>query len=691
MFVSCQKTAQFIFTKRGTLPLCEEIDEAAQISGVLMKPGETFAHGKYTLLRKLRSSGMAEVWLARQHGTEGFAKDVVIKRILPHLAEDDKLVTMFLDEARIAANLNHANVVHIFDLGNDGENYFIAMEYIRGYDIEQICEQLKSRNTPFPIEYAVRIIADTCLGLGYAHDCTTADGTPMGVVHRDVSPQNILVSHTGVVKLIDFGIAKARTSSSRTQVGHTKGKICYMSPEQMMARELDRRSDLFSTAVVLYEMLCATKPFDGDNLLACFHKLMKEGIPSPRELRYDIPPRLEAILMKGLAKDREERYPTAAAFRYEMEGFLREMGISVGPEHLADFLKWLFTPPESTQVVLDLPRVSPVHPNVAYPSPSAPMISTQDRISAVPRPVTKPNLPTGHNFTPPRAKTGSGFGIGAAEVTVMDDLVRQEPHFGFEPTDINPNIAHHPSLQSNYSSPQVPSMAVSRHHTGPDLGLPMELEEEDNPYARRRRDAGGGGGVWIWALFGFVLLTSGAVAAHFMGWLPGSLPKENPPSPPPTIRAISNPSDAGAALPTPPPPTPPLPNTTRPEDPRTQPPSTPPAIERRTEPVRPRPPVRTAKRPTPRPVARNNGCPRGGRGKLILDTPEKGQAYPAADPTDSFEVPNLSEAKSLPAGRHPIVFIWGNNKRWKTSVCVYRGKVTQYTCEMKRYCRVSRE
>ncbi len=634
---------------------------------------------------------MAEVWLARQHGTEGFAKDVVIKRILPHLAEDDKLVTMFLDEARIAANLNHANVVHIFDLGNDGENYFIAMEYIRGYDIEQICEQLKSRNTSFPIEYAVRIIADTCLGLGYAHDCTTGDGTPMGVVHRDVSPQNILVSHTGVVKLIDFGIAKARTSSSRTQVGHTKGKICYMSPEQMMARELDRRSDLFSTAVVLYEMLCATKPFDGDNLLACFHKLMKEGIPSPRELRYDIPPRLEAILMKGLAKDREERYPTAAAFRYEMEGFLREMGISVGPEHLSDFLKWLFTPPESTQVVLDVPRVMPMHATpMAYPPPAAPMLSTQDRISAVPRPVTKPNLPTGHNLTPSRTNTGSGFGMGAAEVTVMDDLARQEPHFGFEPTDINTSLAHNPSFLPNYSSPQIPSMGSPQHHTGPELGLPMELEDEENPYARRRRDDRGGGGLWIWALFGFVLLTGSAVAAHFMGWLPGSpSTKDNPPSPPPTIRAIAAPpADAGPNLPTPPPKK--TPDPVRPNESRIPPRTTPPVVERRTEPVRRTPTVRPTKRPKPRPVARN-GCPRGGRGKLILDTPEKGQAYSAADPTDSFEVPNLSEAKDFSAGKHTIVFIWGNNKRWKTTVCVYRNKTTPYTCEFNRYCRINRE
>ncbi|MCB9637994.1 MAG: serine/threonine protein kinase [Myxococcales bacterium] len=658
-----------------------------------MKPGETFAHGKYTLLRKLRSSGMAEVWLARQHGTEGFAKDVVIKRILPHLAEDDKLVTMFLDEARIAANLNHANVVHIFDLGNDGENYFIAMEYIRGYDIEQICEQLKSRNTSFPIEYAVRIIADTCLGLGYAHDCTTADGTPMGVVHRDVSPQNILVSHTGVVKLIDFGIAKARTSSSRTQVGHTKGKICYMSPEQMMARELDRRSDLFSTAVVLYEMLCSTKPFDGDNLLACFHKLMKEGIPAPREIRHDIPPRLEAILMKGLAKDREERYPTAAAFRYEMEGFLRELGISVGPEHLADFLKWLFTPPESTQVVLDVPRVMPMSPMphtapLSNPHLPAPMISTQDRISAVNRPITGPNLPTGHNLTPSAPSMGSGFGLGAAEVTVMDDLARQEPQFGFEPTDIAPNPTQGPSFLSQYSSPQMAAPGSS-HYTGPELGLPMELEDE-NPYAHRRRDNGGGGGVWIWALFGFVLLTGAAIAAHYMGWLPGGQPAGVPTPAPPTFRAIATRNTPPPKAPDNPPKAPE--KRPQPEVRRVVPPA---PVARKQEPRRP--PVVRRVRPRARSrakvAARSGGCPRGGRGGLILDTLEKGQAYAGNAVDEMFAVPNLLEAKRLSAGWHTVTFVWGSGGRpWKKRLCVRRGKPTQYSCELnKRRCRLSDE
>lgn len=371
-----------------------------------MKPGEIFAQGKYTLIRKLRSSGMAEVWLARQHGTEGFAKDVVIKRILPHLAEDEKLVTMFLDEARLAANLNHPNVVHIFDLGSDGQNYFIAMEYIRGHDLEQIQEQLKLRHIPFPVELAAQIVSNTCLGLAYAHDCKTADGSPMQVVHRDVSPQNILVSETGVVKLIDFGIAKARTSSTRTQVGHTKGKICYMSPEQMMARELDRRSDIFSLGVVLYEMCCGAKPFDGDNLLACYHKL-KQGIVDPREHRPDIPHHLAEIIKKSLAYDREERFPTATAFRYELQRYLNQEGVSIGPEHLADFLLWLFSPPDSTQFVFEFPRKKGPVPS---PPPSVelfPPLATQDYAKKV-TPLPQAAAPITPAFSPPAMRSSPG-------------------------------------------------------------------------------------------------------------------------------------------------------------------------------------------------------------------------------------------------------------------------------------------
>lgn len=505
-----------------------------------MKPGETFAQGKYTLIRKLRASGMAEVWLARQHGTEGFAKDVVIKRILPHLAEDEKLVTMFLDEARIAANLNHPNVVQIFDLGNDGRNYFIAMEYIRGHDLEQIQDQLKQRRMPHPLELAVQMVSNTCLGLAYAHDCKTADGTPMQVVHRDVSPQNVLVSEAGVVKLIDFGIAKARTSSTRTQVGHTKGKICYMSPEQMMARELDRRSDIFSLGVVMYEMICAVKPFDGENLLACYHK-MKQGIPDPRTHRDDIPAPLANIVMKALAYDREDRYPTATALRYELQRYLNNEGVSIGPEHLSDFLTWLFSPPDSTQFVFDFPhkkKKPEAAPEKVMTPPSQPLPTlkgpppntTQDyqQRSTPPAQPSAPRTPAlSGPIGPPMPPAGrrphhTGPQLMLDDSTIADD----SPIGGSQYTGLN--------LDAGFS-----------HTTGPELGVvPLDLDEDlENPYSMRRRKKRSNPLMFLLPL---LLLGGGGAGAYFMGFFDTQTNLPVTPEPPSIATPAKN-ADAGAA------------------------------------------------------------------------------------------------------------------------------------------------
>lgn len=610
-----------------------------------MKPGEVFAQGKYTLLRKLRASGMAEVWLARQHGTEGFAKDVVIKRILPHLAEDEKLVTMFLDEARIAANLNHPNVVQIFDLGNNGRDYFIAMEYIRGYDIEQIQEQLKLRHLSFPAEIASKIIADTCLGLAYAHDCKTAEGTPMQVVHRDVSPQNILVSETGVVKLIDFGIAKARTSSTRTQVGHTKGKICYMSPEQMMARELDRRSDIFSAGVVLYEMLCSHKPFDGDNLLACFHKLMKEGIPSPRQLRGELAPQLENIVMTALERDREDRYPTATALRYELQKYIDGEGVSLGPEHLADFLKWLFNPDDSTQVMFDLPRQK-----------------QKASRSSTPLPVMHGSGPTPP--PPPASITAKKFGtedrlsVPPDRITSGSALARSQPYIAGAPASTpsgsEPGFDDF-SFGGPTAGPGGSSPSLSIGHTGPQIGLPLEFDDDhESPYtSRRRKRRKQGGGMGLYLVVFLLLAGAGVGGAYFAGFFgkPAST------QPPPRINGTPAKQNIGRL--------PPMPGT-RPDagTPRTTPKRPKPVVRRRTTPRRPKPAVRRRvkprprprrRRPRPRPPRRRYKC---GAGFLILDI-NKGIKNPKVNINDRgySNLPILSK-KRLGIGRHKLFFMW---------------------------------
>ena len=207
-----------------------------------LAPLATETFGKYQLIRKLAMGGMAEIHLARQLGFEGFEKKLVVKRILPHLAENKEFVQMFLHEARVAARLNHANIAQIFDLGNVDGSYFIAMEYIHGEDVRRVTKQAEATRRELPVALTLRIVADACAGLDYAHKRLDEQGRPLDIVHRDVSPQNILVSFDGSVKVVDFGIAKAADQATVTRSGVLKGKYSYMSPEQAAGKQVDSLS-----------------------------------------------------------------------------------------------------------------------------------------------------------------------------------------------------------------------------------------------------------------------------------------------------------------------------------------------------------------------------------------------------------------------------------------------------------------
>ena len=218
-------------------------------------------YGRYQLLKKLATGGMAQIYLARQLGPEGFEKLLVVKRILPHLAENEEFITMFLDEARIAARLNHPNVVQIFDLGAQDDSFFIAMEFIHGEDVRRVWKHADKVGKPIPLPLICRIIIEACAGLDYAHKKLDASGRPLNIVHRDISPQNILVAFEGGVKIVDFGIAKAADQATVTKSGVLKGKYSYMSPEQAAGQPIDCRTDIFALGVVLYELLTGTRLF----------------------------------------------------------------------------------------------------------------------------------------------------------------------------------------------------------------------------------------------------------------------------------------------------------------------------------------------------------------------------------------------------------------------------------------------
>src|SRR4051794_1445723 len=246
---------------------------------------------------------MAEIFLARVSGLPGFHKMVVIKRILPQLATKTDFVEMFLDEARIAATLQHPNVVQMYDVGVVDGNYFIAMEYLHGEDVRSLMKSLFRQEKKLPVEHALNIVIGVASGLHYAHEKVGFDGTRLEIVHRDVTPQNIIVTYDGAVKLLDFGIAKASNRFGETRFGTLKGKVPYMSPEQCRGEPLDRRSDIFSLGIMLYELTLGRRLFKGKSDFELLKQIVEGTVPPPRELEPDYAPALEAIVMRALAKE----------------------------------------------------------------------------------------------------------------------------------------------------------------------------------------------------------------------------------------------------------------------------------------------------------------------------------------------------------------------------------------------------
>ncbi|MCG3172781.1 MAG: Serine/threonine-protein kinase PknD [Myxococcota bacterium] len=298
--------------------------------------------GKYMLIDRIAVGGMAEIFLARQEGIDGFERPAVIKRIRPHLSNQPGFIKMFLNEAKIAAQLNHPNVCQIYDLGRIGDSYFLSMEFIHGRDMSRIIPKAKKKNIPFPMEYALRIAEEVCQGLHHAHSKTDAYGNPLNIVHRDVSPENVQVSFDGHVKMLDFGIAKAQGSLSETKAGEIKGKLSYLSPEQCKGLALDHRSDVFGVGAMLYEWLTGYKLFKGESDLEVINNIIDGKIYPPSYFKASIPEPVERIAMKSLEKDREKRYQSAWEMHQEIEAFLKSHTFYPTNMHLSNFMKQLF-------------------------------------------------------------------------------------------------------------------------------------------------------------------------------------------------------------------------------------------------------------------------------------------------------------------------------------------------------------
>jgi len=362
-------------------------------------PRDARDFGSYQLIAKLATGGMAEIFLARPNGP-GHPAVMVLKRILPHLAEDDHFVTMFRDEADLASQLIHKNVCQVQAFGEYAGTWFIAMEYLHGVPLSRMMTRLSKAGKMLDVRMVAGIIVQACEGLHAAHEVRGPDGVLLGVVHRDVSPPNIMVCSDGAVKLLDFGIAKARGANSRTRTGTVKGKNAYMSPEQILGKPLDRRSDVFALAVVMYEMLAIKRLFHRDSDFLTFKAITEEPIPEIRDRRPDLPPGMRAALLQAMARDPNGRFETALSFANAIRNSVATLG---GPASPNDLARLLFTDFGDEMAARDEILRAADDPS------TAPMISVPQPPKLVAKPPPIPNRSGELGEQAPRIREPSGL------------------------------------------------------------------------------------------------------------------------------------------------------------------------------------------------------------------------------------------------------------------------------------------
>jgi serine/threonine protein kinase len=379
--------------------------------------------GKYTLFERIGRGGMADVFKGRVQGPAGFERVFVVKRILPHLSDDPQFTRMFIEEAKLSARLNHPNIVQVFELGAVDKEYFIAMEYVKGRDLAETMRTLWARVGPPRPELVAYVGREMCRALAYAHDLTGDDGDLIGMIHRDVSPSNVMLSYEGAVKLLDFGIAKAlggedSVDEGNTQRGTLKGKFAYMAPEQTAGNDVDKRIDIFACGIVLHEVLTGRRLFKGENDLQTVERVRVCEVAPPSVHNPLCPPELDGIILRALARNRDERFQTSSEMADALDDVVHAARFQ--PTHLAMLMRELF-PTEAggtgvNRVAGSMPG-SQSRPHSTMRSPTVPP-------QVVPRspPPTRPSLPRlGHVPTPPprRSFLARGSTWGALALVVL--------------------------------------------------------------------------------------------------------------------------------------------------------------------------------------------------------------------------------------------------------------------------------
>ena len=336
---------------------------------------------QYKFSRRIGRGGMAEVFLAMQEGIGGFEKLVVVKRIFPHFCEDAQFVKMFFDEARLAASIRHPNVVEIYDVIRDDDGFFIAMEYLSGETLAYIFEHVAERSQRIPVSIVCRIGADIAAGLHHAHTGRDVQGRTEPIIHRDVTPSNILVSFAGITKLLDFGVAKAKSPDREdSQPGSLKGKLAYLAPEQLTGEEVSPRTDVFQLGVVLHEMLTGRPLFRGEGDKALMDAVLEQEIPAPSAIVPTLPEALDAIVLGALERDPAKRTESADALRRQLEGVLGELGRSMSQHDVADWMQTALSERHEYRRELERECIAQMRanrPSTEVPAVTAPFADTR--------------------------------------------------------------------------------------------------------------------------------------------------------------------------------------------------------------------------------------------------------------------------------------------------------------------------
>ncbi len=431
------------------------------------------AFGDYELILKMGAGGMATLYLGRVTGPDGFEKFVAIKKIHDHLTDEQRFVDMFVDEARIASQIHHPNVVEIFELGRINNVYFISMEHVHGHDFRQLLAAIqKSDHNNLGWRIAATIVAQAASGLHAAHELTNANGENLGVVHRDVSPANVLISYGGDVKVIDFGIAMAAERLSQTTTGTLKGKISYMSPEQATGGKVDRRTDVFALGILLFESTCMRRLFRGENDAITLQRLLTADIPRPSGYDPTIPPRLEWIIMKALSRRAEDRFSTAKEMSHALSKLLLEEASDESFPQLTDLMQELFSDKKverdaDIHIASQETVISDITDKVSTLAPREEYIIRRDGFGAI------PGVSSGR---PNRRKLLAGLVIGGVISVVLGSIAYFELRSGGVERSVNggaSSVANKPSKRVQlvfYVTPKDASLHLDGKKISNDQG-----------------------------------------------------------------------------------------------------------------------------------------------------------------------------------------------------------------------------